>query len=271
MQIKCQTIQKFLQQKHLSMRMFPENICFSVSLSISLSLPLSLSLFLSLYLYFPLCFILSYFLSLCFSVSFSRSGPLSPVMDGQIGMTWQTGIIKRLLVESPSSFSLPTSTGLMTTTWTCARTSTYATLGSPSSGSTASSAGSRVTPWRTANTTAPAPVSAAPINTKNALIKVESAILAKGCWYLSSTANQITPILEAICWLARIVYGSVQATMFAAHLQSKNCVRTLDFSANTESTARSLWGTISWISQKLYMIRIVDCTFNTRVTQLINY
>ena len=82
--------------------------------------------------------------------------------------------------------------------------------------------------------------------TWNRDLKVESAIMKKCCWYLSSTANQITslpPVLPKQCvdWLE----------LFMAFFE---CIHRMD-SQRTRVA-------IHWIWLEVYWIWIVDPTFN---------
>ena len=91
--------------------------------------------------------------------------------------------------------------------------------------------------------------------------KIQYAILAKRCWYLSSIANQMTSLLP--CSWSNVLIGwkcswlsPSQYCSFVSHLRSLDCVQTL-----VECRARGQWREIRWIWQKVYGIRITDCAF----------
>lgn len=82
------------------------------------------------------------------------------------------------------------------------------------------------------------------------------------------TSPSLCPVYEherhaSCCFMAGVVLcGLVRATFFVSHLKNPGlCVNTrFFFSTHTEQTASRPWGDICWISQKVYLIIMDDCT-----------
>ena len=83
------------------------------------------------------------------------------------------------------------------------------------------------------------------------LLKVQSAMLAKDCSYLSSVVNQPTPPPEAPCWLVGIVYGSVWATLFLFHLKSQDWLNTFKCTCRPDSQRNMRSNALHWTKSVL--------------------